>query len=66
MRYFTFNLPDFAMDGILPPDKEFVMCLSNNGEFNFANIDAENEFENRTTEWSSYACETGTVDPIFQ
>lgn len=66
LRYFTFDLPDFAMDGILPPDKEFVMCLSNNGEFNFANIDAENDFEDRSTDWSSYACESGSVEPIFQ
>ncbi|WP_462250104.1 parallel beta-helix domain-containing protein [Ekhidna sp.] len=66
MRYFTFSLPDFAMDGIFPPDKEFVMCLSNNGEFNFANIDAENEFEGRTTDWKMYECAEGTIDPIFQ
>lgn len=65
-RYFTFNLPDFAMDGIMPPNKEFVMCLNNNGEFNFANIDAENEFEGRTTEWSMYDCDSGTIEPIFQ
>ena len=58
-------VPDFAMDGILPPDKEFVMCLSNNGEFNFANIDAENDFENRSTDWSAYDCDAGTIDPIF-
>ena len=65
MRYFTFNLPDFAIDGILPPDEEFVLCLSNNGDFKFANIDAENDFEGRTTEWNAYACESGTIDPIF-
>lgn len=66
LTYFTFNLPDFAMDGIFPPDKEFVMCLSNNGEFNFANIDAENDFEGRTTDWSPYDCDSGTIEPIFQ
>ncbi len=66
LTYFTFSLPDFAMDGILPPDKEFVMCLSNNGEFNFANIDAENDFENRSTDWSAYDCDSGTIEPIFQ
>ncbi|MEO9485460.1 MAG: parallel beta-helix domain-containing protein [Ekhidna sp.] len=66
LRYFTFNLPDFAMDGILPPDKEFVMCLNNNGEFNFANIDAENDFEGRSTDWSLYDCDSGTIEPIFQ
>ncbi|WP_436516120.1 parallel beta-helix domain-containing protein [Ekhidna sp. To15] len=65
LTYFTFNLPDFAMDGIFPPDKEFVMCLSNNGEFNFANIDAENDFEGRSTDWSEYDCDSGTIEPIF-
>ncbi|WP_420578577.1 parallel beta-helix domain-containing protein [Ekhidna sp.] len=66
LRYFTFNLPDFAMDGIMPENEEFVMCLSNNGEFSFANIDAANEFEGRTTDWGMYACETGSIAPIFQ
>lgn len=66
MTYFTFNLPDFAMDGIMPEDKEFVMCLENNGEFNFANIDAANDFEGRSTDWSTYACNSGTIAPIFQ
>ncbi|NQZ76861.1 MAG: right-handed parallel beta-helix repeat-containing protein [Ekhidna sp.] len=65
MRYFAFNLPDFAIDGILPPDEEFVLCMSNNGDIKFANIDAANEFEGRTTDWSPYACETGTIEPIF-
>lgn len=66
LTYFTFDLPDFAMDGILPAEKEFVMCLSNNGEFTFANIDAENDFEGRTTDWSPYDCDSGTIEPIFQ
>lgn len=66
LTYFTFNLPDFVMDGILPPDEEFVMCLSNNGEFKFANIDAENDFEGRTTDWSAYDCDAGAIDPIIQ
>ncbi|WP_420318701.1 parallel beta-helix domain-containing protein [Ekhidna sp.] len=65
LRYFTFNLPDFAMDGIMPEDEEFVMCLENNGDFNFANIDAANEFEGRTTDWSLYECGTGSIAPIF-
>jgi parallel beta-helix repeat protein len=66
LRYFTFNLPDFAMDGIMPKDQSFEMCLSNNGDFNFANIDAENDFEGRTTEWSMYDCKDGVIEPIFQ
>ena len=66
MRYFTFGLPDFAMDGIMPENEEFVMCLSNNGDFNFANIDAANDFEGRTTDWSIYDCQEGIIQPIFQ
>ncbi|GAB4251494.1 MAG: hypothetical protein Tsb0034_30480 [Ekhidna sp.] len=66
MRYFTFNLPDFAIDGIFPEDRAFKMCMSNNGDFKFANIDAANDFEGRTTSWDAYACEDGAIDPIFQ
>ncbi len=66
LRYFTFDLPDFVMDGILPEETPFEMCLSNNGAFKFANIDAANDFEGRTTDWSTYACDTGVIEPIFQ
>ncbi|MEO9871252.1 parallel beta-helix domain-containing protein [Ekhidna sp.] len=66
LRYFTFSLPDFAMDGILPEDQAFELCLSNNGEFNFANIDAANEFVDRSTDWTMYACDSETIEPIFQ
>ena len=65
LRYFTFNLPDFVMDGIVPEEEEFVLCLENNGEFNFANIDAANDFVGSTTDWSRYACRTGSIAPIF-
>lgn len=66
MRYFLFNLPDFAMDGIMPEGEDFVLCLQNNGEFNFANIDAANDFVGRTNDWSMYDCDDGTIEPIFQ
>ena len=66
LRYFTFDLPDFAIDGILPEDAPFQLCLSNNGEFNFANIDAANDFEGRSTDWDEYACDLGAIEPIYQ
>lgn len=66
LTYFTFDLPDVAIDGIFPEDEEFVMCLSNNGEFTFANIDAANDFEGRTTDWKKYECKLDGIAPLFQ
>jgi parallel beta-helix repeat protein len=66
LRYFPFGIPDFVIDGIFPEDKEFVLCLSNNGEFKFANVDAENDFVGRTTEWSQYNCDLEPIAPLFQ
>lgn len=65
LRYFPFGIPDFAMDGILPKNKEFVLCLSNNGDFKFANIDAENDFVGRTTEWDKYNCDLEPIAPLL-
>jgi parallel beta-helix repeat protein len=62
---FPFATPDIAMDGIFPKDQPFEMCLRNNGDIRFANIDAENDFAGLTTDWSAHACEGLTIKPIF-
>ncbi len=59
---FPFNTPDIAFDGILPSGS-FEMCLSNNGNFQFVNLDAENDLIGLTGSWSGFDCQS---DPIGQ
>ena len=54
---FPFSTPDIAVDGIVSPDQNMNLCLSENGEFRFANLDADNDFEGLSTDWSKHACE---------
>ena len=61
---FPFATPDIVWDGIPAPGTNFQMCLSENGEFNFGNLDALNEFEGLTTEWSEFECTEGTISQL--
>lgn len=65
LKEFTFGTPDFVIDGIFPENEEFVMCLENNGDFKFANLDAANDFEGLTTNWEKFDCQANSIAPIF-
>jgi len=64
-KEFPFATPDMAIDGIFSEDNAFVMCLENNGEFKFANLDAANDFEGLTTSWEAFDCKGTSIAPIF-
>lgn len=62
---FPFSTPDVVWDGIAPNRDQFSLCLEENGELDFGDLDAANDFESLTSDWSSFACEGEKVDPIF-
>lgn len=62
---FPFSTPDIVFDGIRDPNNELDLCLANNGEINFAELDAENDLEGLTDEWQSYDCQGISISPIF-
>ncbi len=62
---FPFSTPDIAWGGIRDPENPFEMCLNENGNINFGNIDAGNDFENLTSDWSEFICERDPIAPIF-
>lgn len=64
-KEFPFGTPDIAIDGIFPEKEAFVMCLENNGDFKFANLDAANDFEGLTTSWEEFDCKGSPIAPIF-
>jgi len=64
MKY-PFATPDIVWDGISPDRNQLNLCLDQNGEFDFGDLDAANDFERLTSDWSSFACEGSTVQPIF-
>jgi len=57
---FMLSVPDILYDGIIDPingnKDENKLCLRNNGEITFANIDAQNEFKNITTDMKVHDC----------
>ena len=62
---FPFNTPDVVFDGIRDPNNPLKLCLSNNGDIRFAELDAEHDLEGLTDEWTAYQCEGDVIDPIF-
>ena len=62
---FPFNTPDIAWDGISPDRSKLGLCLGDNGEITFADLDAANEFEALTTDWSSFACEGTPIQSMI-
>lgn len=62
---FPFSTPDIVWDGISPDRTALQMCFSENGIYKFADLDAANEFENLTTEKTSFECFGIVVEPVF-
>jgi len=52
------NPPDIVFDGISDPDRSSrEICIRDNGEIVFMNLDAENDFENLSKDASLFTCE---------
>ncbi|MEQ8478863.1 parallel beta-helix domain-containing protein [Fulvivirga sp.] len=62
---FPFNTPDIVFDGIRDPDNPIQLCINNNGDIKFAELDAEHNLEGLTDEWTAYQCEAESIAPIF-
>jgi hypothetical protein len=64
---FWMDKPEILYDGIIDPalgdapDMTSILCMRNNGEVGFANLDAFNDFENVTQDQSVHDC---TMDPL--
>ena len=61
---FPFNTPDIVWDGISPDRSKLDFCLTENGEITFADLDAANEFEALTTDWTTFECEGTPINPM--
>lgn len=62
---FPFNTPDIVWDGISPDRTQLGLCLNENGEITFADLDAANDFESLTTNWASFDCQSTPITPMF-
>lgn len=67
--------PDIVYDGIINPDakdgnggirEEHRICIRNNSGATFANIDAENDFENISRDLAPHDCERVIISPVGQ
>ncbi len=65
---FMLSVPDIIYDGIVDPvngsKTENKLCLRNNGEATFANIDAQNDFKNITTDIKAHDCTLGQLPQV--
>lgn len=61
---FPFSTPDIVFDGIFPEELAVDLCLQNNGDVKFANLDAGNEFENLNTRLSDFKCTREKIGPL--
>lgn len=60
---FGLSIPDILWDGITADEAtDNVICLQNNGEATFANMDAGNDFENSSRDSGPFTCK-GKVLP---
>ena len=68
---FKKDVPDILYDGILDPKTvdengklkpEYQICIRNNGNAGFANLDAENNFKNISQDKAAYDCERAELE----
>lgn len=59
------DVPLIMYDGIIDEhNKQSVICLYNNKQQTFANIDAGNDFKNKSRETAAYECKGKSYDPV--
>jgi len=70
---FQGNTPEIVYDGTVDPrvlledgsiDPSKRICLQNNGDIRFANINAPGDFKDIDTDMENYNCELSTLSPI--
>lgn len=57
------NVPHIVYDGIVDKSKPGKLCIQNNKEETFANIDAENNFKNISRDVSTHRCSLPALEP---
>lgn len=69
--YFGFNVPDIIYDGTIDPDvldangnvlEEKRICIRNNGNATFANVDFPNQFQNIDEDITKYDCSHPAIE----
>ena len=65
MVKFPLSTPDIVWDGLTPDRSSFSLCIEELDGVKFADLDAGNDFENLTTDLSSFECKGKPIDPIF-
>jgi parallel beta-helix repeat protein len=60
------NVPHIVWDGITDDKEKFktVLCISNNTNTSFANLDAANNFKNISRSMEAYACKLAEIPPV--
>lgn len=62
---FPLKTPDIVWDGITPDRSNFSLCIQQDEHFRFGDLDAANDFENLSTDWSIFNCSADPISPIF-
>jgi parallel beta-helix repeat protein len=62
---FPLGTPDIVVDGIVEEGVTFNICLQDNGDIKFADLDAGNEFDALHTDLEKVSCEGAPIPPIF-
>lgn len=61
------DLPDILWDGVLPDGQSNVnaqICIRDNGDANFANLDLPNDAKNLSQDLAPHDCELPTLPPV--
>lgn len=61
MYKFPFRTPDILIDGFRPPGREWNICISNQENTRFANLDAPGAFQNIDKSIKNYSCNIPTL-----
>lgn len=61
MMKFPFATPDIVWDGIVPDRSAFGFCIDESSSLKFGDLDAANDFENLTKDWTPFRCEGTSV-----
>ncbi|MEX2130045.1 MAG: hypothetical protein WD772_01055, partial [Pseudohongiellaceae bacterium] len=60
------DIPDIVWDGVLAEGRspQDALCLSNNGDANFANLDAANGFVSPSVDITAHQCSLPGLSPV--
>lgn len=58
------NVPHIVYDGIVDKKNPAQICIRDNSNQSFANIDAENNFKNISRDASKHQCQLPLITPV--